>query len=1164
MSTRPAITIFKTNLLRDGTVEKAGRHSAEIELPEKGRYHVQHPRVTHLAMIALCGLMALAVNVSGQDMNLRASDLEKNFRDPPPAAGIRCFWWWLNGNVDKEAVSRDLEEMKAKGYSGALIFDADGSGQRNNRRVPAGPTFAGPEWTELFVHACQEAERLGLELSLNIQSGWNLGGPRVTAEEASQHLIWSETKVEGPGKIERKLARPAGVRAGFYRNVSVLAVLLPSAEKDDAMAGKIDWEIDVSSTQSTEHASRNAVDGQVDTFWVSAEGPSPENPQWLMLKLSKPEKVSKLYLRGRKGYGPREFEIQLSEDGKEFQTVTKGRLEDGEALNAEFEEQRARSARVLITSAYDKGVSEGKARNVQVAELFLPDIMAADNLGSTFRPVKDLELKNASRELGMSAPDCRFLLETSPPVPGEPAISSEQIIDISDKMEEDGMLRWDAPEGEWVILRFGHTPTGAHVSTHSAGWGGRVLDYMNPDSLINYWNRNIEPLIEAIGPLAGSAFRYTHTDSWEGGGMNWTPGFEATFKENRGYDPIPWLAVLAGYIVDSREASNAFLADFRKTIGDRVAAHYALLAELSKQHGMGTHPECSGPHAGPMDGLKNYGRSELMMSEFWAPSPHRPRPSDRFFVKQAASAAHTYGGRLVGAEGFTTIGTHWNVVPWSALKPSFDHELCDGLNLLFHHTFTCSPKKMGLPGQEYFAGTHFNPQITCWEETPAFIDYLKRCQYLAQQGQFVADVLYYYGDHIPNIAGRKATDPAGALPGFDYDLLSEELLLGDLAFGDGQLELSSGMRYRILVLPDHRVLSLGALKKVDELVRAGATVLGPKPLRAVSLEGGERGKEQFRELADSLWGGTDGPSQKSVRKVGKGRVAWGMTAREFLLADGIPRDVAFKDQSANEDIGWIHYRVNGGDLYFLSNQSDEARQVTSIFRCSGKLPELWNAVDGAIREAGRFSFVNGRTEVPLAFDAYGSVFVFFREPAHDGRHDGPNVPRWKRVDSITGPWDVRFDPRWGGPRNPVQFEELKSWTACNDPGIQYYSGKASYRTQFDIAEKHIDREHPLAVELGKVGDLGIARVILNGQDLGVAWRPPFRVDITEAARAGENSLEVEVVNSWRNRLFRDARLPEAERLTRTNIKVQNWRTAIWDLEPSGLFGPVTLSVRESR
>ncbi len=955
------------------------------------------------SMVTCCFTVIGAEGVRKSPAGLagRAGDLETGFRNPPPSAGIRCFWWWLNGNVTARAITRDLEEMKAKGYSGALIFDADGSSQQGNRRVPAGPVFGGPKWTKLFVHACREAKRLGLELSLNIQSGWNLGGPGVTEEEATQRLVWSKTEVKGPATIEQVLKSP--VTGGrFYRDVAVIAV------------------------------------------------PAPAGP--------------------------------------------------------------------------------------------------------TGRPVKDLKLKSATRELGMSAPDCRFLLNTSPSLPGEVAVSSKGIINLTAKMGKDGTLGWDAPKGEWVILRIGHTATGAHVSTQSAGWGGRVLDYMNPDSLGAYWKRNIEPLLDAIGPMAGTALRYVHTDSWEGGGMNWTPGFERAFEDRRGYDLLPWLAVLAGYVVDSREESNAFLADFRKTIGDLVADHYGLLATLASKHGLGTHPECSGPHAGPLDGLKNYGRSELMMSEFWSPSRHRPKPTDRFFVKQASSAAHTYGKRLVGAEAFTTIGLHWNDVPWSAMKPSFDHEFCAGLNLVFNHTFTCSPKEMGIPGQEYFAGTHFNPQVTWWDEAPAFIDYLKRCQYLAQQGDFVADVVYYYGDHIPNIARLKSHDPAGALPGFDYDVLSEELLLAGLKVEGDILALPSGMKYRVLVLPDHRVLSLEAMKKLDSLVREGATVLGPMPLRMVSLAGGDAGKAMFQQLADGLWGSQDqAGGNNGIRKVGKGRVAWGMTAREFLLSDGVAQDVTFENKTSKADVDWIHYRISNTDVYFLTEQAGIGAKGTAIFRCAGRVPEFWDAVDGSTREATSFRFLDGRTYVPLELDPYGSTFVVFRKKTHRGRDGGPNFPKWRDRQTIAGPWDVSFDADLGGPKRPIRFDCLTSWTDHGDPDIKYYSGKATYRTTFDIAGDLAGKT--LAIELGQVKDVGIARVKLNGTNLGVVWRPPFRVDITQAIKSGENKLEVMVVNSWRNRLIGDRALPEDKRFARTNISVKK----NWKLEESGLLGPVRIT-----
>jgi hypothetical protein len=520
-------------------------------------------------------------------------------------------------------------------------------------------------------------------------------------------------------------------------------------------------------------------------------------------------------------------------------------------------------------------------------------------------------------------------------------------------------------------------------------------------------------------------------------------------------------------------------------------------------------------------------------------------------VKQAASATHIYGKRLVGAEAFTTIGPHWDDVPWASMKPAFDHEVCDGLNLVYNHTFTCSPAEMGLPGQEYFAGTHFNPNVCWWKYAGAFTGYLARCQVLAQRGQFIADVLYYYGDHIPNIARRKGDDPAGALPGFDYDVINEEML-PKLSVKDGRLILPSGMRYRLLTLPDHRILSLKALREVNRLVASGATVLGTKPLRAVSLEGGAEGADEFQRMAARLWGDKE-PGERGRRTVDTGRVLWGATAREALLADGVKPDCSFKDASEGATLDWIHYTIEGADFYFVCNQRPMPERATCVFRIAGRQPELWDAVSGMTRDATTFSFKDGCTSVPIVLEPYGSRFVVFRRPAKTGSSDGPNMTAFHPVQEIIGPWEVSFDPKRGGPAS-VRFNGLASWTSRSEPGIRFYSGTAVYRKTFDL----VARGDRLVIDLGSVKNLGIARVRLNGKDLGIVWCPPFRVDITKAVKASGNKLEVEVVNSWRNRLIGDRDLPPNRRITKTNIRIHK----NWNLLESGLLGPVRIGTMD--
>ena len=874
--------------------------------------------------------------------------LESGWTNPPLDARTRCFWWWLNGNVTKEAITRDLEQMKAKGMGGGLIFDADGSNQRGNRGVPAGPLWGSRAWRELFEHAVAEADRLGLELSLLIQSGWNLGGPDVSPGESAKQVVWSKKTIEGPGPFSETLPRPAA-RHGYYRDIAVLAV----PGKVPAGGEIAPFRMSASGSQKG-FAVESVSDGDPATFWVSdgfnpGEGPDGKSEEWLEARFGSPTEVAGMRVFGRPGYGPRRCRL-LAEKKGDWEPVTEElEVADGKPLRVDFQPTTSRRFRLVISGAYDSRFPD-KPRNVQVADFKLLD--GRKRCLGARTPIRDLKQKSMARELGGSAPDCRPLLFDIPATPGEEDARLDDIVDLTDRLQDDGTLDWEVPKGRWTILRLGYTPTSSHVSTASGRWQGPVLDYLSSEVLRAYWKRHVAPMLDRVRPHCGRALKYVETDSWECGGMNWSPGFEKKFEAYLGYDCIAWLPVIAGMIVEDRESSNAFLADFRKAIAHVVAEdHYRVLDALAAEYGMGTQPESGGPHAGPLDGLKNLGRSDLAMGEFWRPSPHRPRPENRFFVKQAASAAHTYGIKLVGAEGFTSIGPHWNDSFWQHLKPSFDHEACDGLNLTFIHTFTCSPKEMGLPGQEYFAGTHFNPNCTWWPMAGAFVDYMNRCQRMLQQGRFVADVAYYYGDHVPNIARRKADDPAGVLPGYDYDVLSEEILLR-LAVEEGRLTLPSGMRYRVLVLPEHRVLSLAALRKVGELVDAGATIVGPKPLRAVSLVGGTEAKAEFERLANRYWDADGGKGEEG--RSGKRREE----AKRNALRRHYERvidDVSVKDVLRDRGVsGRFHARWwredeprldsshdgRRGSLFHRESIRRAARSLLLFSRCGAKAGDL--------------------------------------------------------------------------------------------------------------------------------------------------------------------------------------------------------------------------------
>jgi len=931
-----------------------------------------------------------------------ADTLESNFRNPPRQVGVRCWWWWLNSNVTKEAITRDLEAMHDKGFSGAMIFDA-GTELRwgPDKNVPNGPMFSSPAWTELYLHALKEAKRLGLELGLSIQSGWNLGGPFVTLDDKAKQITWSEVHVEGPARIKQTLPVPKA-NYNYYRDICVLAY---------------------------------------------------------------PERI--------------------------------------------------------LTS------------------------------GKTRKPISHLTAKSGARELGGSAPDCRFLLNDQPAVEGEEDALLGDIIDITNRLSKNGMLTWKAPGGKWTILRLGYTPTKAHVATSSDNWKGHVIDYLSRDVFDRYWYKTVDPLLQKAGPMAGTVLKQLETDSWECGGMNWSPGFAEDFKQYCGYDIIKYLPVVAGKIVENRAVSNAFLADLRKTIAHCVSEnHYKRFAERAARYNMGIQPECSGPHAAPLDGITNYKHSDIVMSEFWIPCPHRPRPENRFYIKQASSAAHIYGKQIVGAESFTSLRKpHWGVELWYDMKPHMDFEFCEGLNMIFFHTFTCSPREMGIPGQEYFAGTHVNPQVTWWDLSEPFMNYMNRIQAVVQRGTFVADVLYYYGDHVPNIAVHKGFNRAGALPGYDFDVTNEEVLL-KLYVVDGNVVVPSGLSYRVLALPDHRILSLAVLEKIQTLLQQGATVLGPKPERLVSLVGGQAAQRTFHKLADRLWG--NNPAATGQKKVGNGRLVWGQTSKQLLQGDGLALDFEVLGVERQSDYQYIHYTIEDADVYFVCNQTDRPQSVDCAFRVRERQPELWDPVTGYITRAKAFKQTEERTVVPMQFDPCGSCLVVFRNVI-DATQQGTehyNAPVLNTIKEIQGPWQVGFDPTWGGPAS-VEFKALTDWTQHASEGIKYYSGKATYKTSFECEPARGKRYW---LQLNEIKDVGIAAVMLNSKSIGITWTKPFRVEITDALRAGRNQLQITVVNSWQNRLIGDRGKPQEERYTKTNIKIRD----DWKLRKSGLWGPIEI------
>jgi hypothetical protein len=485
-----------------------------------------------------------------------------------------------------------------------------------------------------------------------------------------------------------------------------------------------------------------------------------------------------------------------------------------------------------------------------------------------------------------------------------------------------------------------------------------------------------------------------------------------------------------------------------------------------------------------------------------------------------------------------------------------DEAFLNGLNRMAFHQYTAQPMVNMKPGWQYGAGTHFDRNITWWEEARGFFDYLSRCQYLLQKGRFQADALYYYGEGVSRfVPSREYLRPT--LPqGYDSDAINTELVLNGLAIDHGRWTLPSGMSYRVLVLPEDGVMSPAVLRRIRDLVEQGGVLAGPKPQRTPGLEDYPHSAAVLKALADELWGNIDGVK---VRKgnVGKGRVYSVESLGEVFAKENIPPDFAYHGSAAGTELGFLHRSTEDSDAYFISNRKDRYEHAECTFRVAGKRPELWNPVTGESRPAVVFKQLGGLTTIPLQFDPYGSLFVIFREPIGvDVQGEGSkNFPEYANAAVIEGPWAVSFDPKWGGPSN-VEFAKLVSWTTRPEDGIKYYSGAATYRKSFDLPPAMQGSHARLALNLGDVKF--VAQVRLNGKDLGALWTKPFRVEITDAVKPSGNVLEIDVANLWPNRIIGDSVLPPERRFTHTNI-VYTQDTPLWE---SGLLGPVKLEVIE--
>jgi len=1079
---------------------------------------------------------------------LCADPLDDGFRDPPASARPRVWWHWMNGNVTEEGIRLDLEWMKRIGIGGIQNFDAQ---LQTPQVVKKRLVYMTPEWKHAFRFAAETADRLGLEMAIAASPGWSeSGGPWVKPEDGMKKLVWSETPVPGGKRFKGKLAAPPTI-TGPFQDLGMQPEIgsdhpktdLPQLYRDTYVVAYRESEAPLAPTYSAASGPVDSAllgDGKQATLVQFPTG-SVEAPGWLRADFAAPHVVRSATLGTppRSLFGAANFApvLEASADGVTFTEVAPFPSGTSAEYTITFPPVTAKAMRVrFLPDPKGFGLPTPPAPGAE-----FPAFPGFMNGGPPQITVSEFRLSTAARthraeEKAGFATNLDYYSLASPEGTG---VAPADVIDLTGKMQPDGSLDWTPPKGQWRVLRMGYSLTGTenHPATPEAT--GLEVDKFDADAVRRYINTYLDTYVDAAGAdlIGANGVRALLNDSIEVGASNWTPKLVAEFTARRGYDPVRWLPALTGVIIDTPAKTDAFLYDFRKTLAELMAdAHYRTITAEAHKRGLIHYSEAledKRPSLG--DDMAIRRDADVPMAAMWSytPAAGAPQPTYLGDMRGAASVAHVYGQNLAAAESLTSALQPWAFAPRD-LQPMIDMEFAMGINRPVIHTSVHQPLTEKAPGFSLFIfGQYFNRLETWGEQAKPWVDYISRSSYLLQQGRNAADVAYFYGEEAPLTALFAKAVPADLPSANAFDFVNADALLNQIGNDGGDLAAKSGARYKVLYLGgSSQRMSLAVLKRIDALVRGGATLVGEKPLGSPALMDDPT---EFARIAGALWSG----------QTGKGRVVASHDPDKALAALGIAPDMAYTKAAADSALLFVHRKTADAEIYYVTNRKDRAEPTTLSFPITGKAPEWWDAATGTVRPLG-YTVEIGRTAIALTFNPYQSGFVVFRKagPASLAITQPVRAP----VAALTGPWTVTFQPGRGAP-DSVVLPQLADWSKSADAGVRYFSGTATYRQTFKLPAKPAKG---LVLDLGEVREL--AEVIVNGKSAGILWKPPYRADLTGLAKPGINTLEVRVTNLWVNRLIGDAQ-PGAKPITFTALKTYR---ADAPLRPSGLMGPVTL------
>ena len=1025
----------------------------------------------------------------------------------------------MNGNITKDGIRKDIEWMHRVGIGGFHNFDA---GMATPQVVEKRLTYMSPEWKDAFRYAVMLADSFGMEVATAACPGWsNTGGPWVKPEQAMKKLTWREMNVKGGKRLNMVLPAPF-TTTGFFQNVPLGSNSATFTEADRqkewykdlyvlavrrSMADKTMKELGAKVTSSGGHFTLEQLsDGDL----AKAESLPADNEKgyaWIQYEFKKPQTIKALSVadgsvRSEWAAAPAPVtkHLEVSDDGKTFRRVCDIPHGGAARQTIAFEPTRAKYFRVVfdnpvvidIYAALNPNKQE-QPKSTPVAELMLYTVA---------------KINHAEEKAGYATPS--DLMEHQTTASAGELVTANDVIDLTDKVDADGNLVWDAPKGEWTIYRFGYSLTGKENHPASPEATGLEVTKIDKDAFTNFLEYYLKTYQDATGGLMGKrGLQYLLIDSYEAGWETWTPKMPQEFEKRRGYSLLKWLPVLTGRIIESAERSEQFLFDWRTTIGELIEeCMYANADRIAKKYGLGTYFEShENGRLYLVDGMSAKSKADIPMAAMWTVVPGQKSANSSSMmaesdIHESASVAHLYGKKYVAAESLTANGLDGGAYSYfpGNLKATADLEMANGVNRFVIHESTHQPiddKKPGL-GLLIF-GQWFNRHETWAEQAKPWTDYLARSSYMLQQGRNVADILYYYGedDVVTSLfAHRHPEIPAC----YNYDYLNKEALLNLITYDGQHFVTPSGNQYQVLIIDKNCIhVSAEVQQKLDALKRQGAPIFDLKTQ-------------------------TVGEALSNIRP--------------DVMADGM------------KDLRYVHRTSAEGEIYWVNNRRDEARSIDVYFRVSGLKPTLWHPETGETEDVS-YEIKNGETVVRLNLVENDAVFVVFSGKTEQTKVIVPEKQEilFRHIDT---PWTVRFDETWGGP-GETTFNKLISYTESDNKGIKYYSGTTVYKNNVLTSEPEL-KQGRFVLDLGKVGCM--AEVIVNGRNLGVLWKAPYKVDITEALKPGTNDFEIRVINQWANRIIGDKQ-PDCQKKY-TYSAFEHFYRPDSELLPAGLMGPVDI------